>query len=53
MTAETPKTEPSPRPAPPVDEILMLVVARYGVPRTLAERWLRELFSEPALSPQE
>lgn len=42
--------EPSPRPAPPAEEIVMLVIARYGVPRSLAERWLRELFSEPALS---
>lgn len=36
---------PPPRPAPPADEILMLVAERYSVPKTLAEKWLREVFS--------
>lgn len=36
---------PPPRPAPPADEILMLVAERYSVPKTLAEKWLREVFA--------
>lgn len=45
----TAKKEPPPRPAPPADEILMLVAEKYSVPKTLAGRWLHELFSkEPA-----
>jgi hypothetical protein len=39
------KIEPPPRPAPPQDEILLLVAEKYSVPKTLAERWMRELFA--------
>ncbi len=39
------KIEPPPRPAPPRDEILLLVAEKYSVPKTLAEKWMRELFA--------
>lgn len=38
--------EPPPRPAPPRDEILMLVADKYSVPKTLAAKWLHELFAQ-------
>lgn len=43
--SRTAKKEPPPRPAPPRDEILLLVAEKYSVPKTLAEKWMRELFA--------
>lgn len=40
------KKEPPPRPAPPREEILMLVAEKYAVPKTLAAKWLHELFAQ-------
>lgn len=41
-----PRPLPTPaRAAPPRDEILLLVAEKYSVPKTLAERWMRELFA--------
>lgn len=37
--------KPATRPAPPREEILMLVADKYSVPKTLAAKWLHELFS--------
>lgn len=39
------KVEPPPRPAPARDEILLLVAEKYSVPKTLAEKWMQELFA--------
>lgn len=45
----TAQSAPATRPAPPLDEILMLIFDRYSVPKSLAAKWLHELFSkEPA-----
>lgn len=42
-----PKTaKPATRPAPPRDEILLLVADKYSVPKTLAAKWLHELFAQ-------
>lgn len=42
-----PRPLPTPaRAAPPRDEILMLVAERYAVPKTLAAKWLHELFAQ-------
>jgi hypothetical protein len=38
--------KPATRPAPPRDEIIMLVADKYSVPKTLAARWLHELFAQ-------
>lgn len=40
------RAEPPPRPAPPRDEIVMLVVEKYLVSKSVAEKWMRELFAE-------
>ncbi len=41
-----PRPLPTPaRAAPPRDEILLLVAEKYSVPKTLAEKWMRELFA--------
>lgn len=42
-----PRSLPTPaRAAPPRDEILMLVADKYAVPKTLAAKWLHELFAQ-------